>query len=667
MTRKKTTKYALLSSVMAMVLSIAMLIGTTFAWFTDTVTSGTNHIIAGNLDVKLYHSDKAATDEEVTPTTKLFDDIALWEPGAMVYENFKIENAGSLALKYVFNLKVTNATVVDGKSLADVLKVAVVEGGVTAGDRAAALAQSFEPISSFDMRGALESTKSQSFGIIIYWEPGENDNDYNLAGEALKADIAVDLFATQLNSESDSFDNDFDAGASLPVTLIKPITKSSDNTLAAPVSLGATAASDVSSTAPIHIHVPEGVKLDPSSNDFVVKVEEAKSHSSVVVNPASDAIAFEIEMPLASDNTMPVAVTLHIGTGLNLTAVYHDGTEMIEANTSAANTYVYDDTTGNITMYITKCSVFTFVHGADFAVSNSAEITAALSAAKAGDIIALTADIDTGVLQLNGKNVAFDLNGKSLNTAKLEVIDSTVVFEDSSNGEGTLATDDSSGVINAVNSNVTIENGRFVSNYNKAGSSGYANVIQVRNSELTINGGYFENNDNVGSYNRLIKANSYSTTEKTTITINGGEFVSHRNYGYIVSGDSDANVEVVINGGKFKTTGLHSFLTNVKGSVVVNDCTFTATGNHTVFNIPKDSTVTVKGGTFSVNENAYSDTSLAGLIFHRKTNGWTSVDGTLLVDPVNPVKVNQPTYSGFLAEGATQSDQDADGFYTITK
>ena len=285
-----------------------------------------------------------------------------------------------------------------------------------------------------------------------------------------------------------------------------------------------------------------------------------------------------------------------------------------------------------------------------------------------GKTIKLYDDIETEGLQLTGKNVAFDLNGKSLNTEKVEVNNSTVVFGDSSeNGGGTLATDDSYGVINAVGSKVTIQNGRFVSNYNKAGSSGYANVIQVCNSELTINGGYFENTNDVGSYNYLIKAPSYNRNEKTTITINGGEFVSHRNYGYIVTSDSDANVEVVINGGEFKTTGSNSYLTNVKGSVVVNDCTFVAQGNNTVFNIPADSTVTVKGGTFSVNENAYTDPSLAGLIFHRKTNGWTSVDGTLLVDPVNPVKVNQPTYSGFLAEGATQSAKDAGGFYTISK
>ncbi len=285
-----------------------------------------------------------------------------------------------------------------------------------------------------------------------------------------------------------------------------------------------------------------------------------------------------------------------------------------------------------------------------------------------GKTVKLYDDITADALPVNGKDVAIDLNGKSLNTKKLEVKNSTVVIKDSSESkEGTITTDDSYGTINAANSDITIESGRFVSTYNKVGSSGYASVIQACNSNLTINGGYFENTDAVGSYNYLIKIPCYSRTEKSTVTVNGGEFVSHRDYGYIITSDSDANVDVVINGGIFKTAGRNSYLTQVKGNVLVNDCTFTATGNNTVFDIPKDSTVTVKGGTYSANENSYTDTSLAGLIFHRKTNGWTSVSGTLLVDPVNPVKVNQPTYSGFLAAGAKQSAKGADGFYTITK
>ena len=344
MTRKKTTKYALLSSVMAMVLSVAMLMGTTFAWFTDTVTSGTNRIIAGNLDVKLFHSNDMLTDEEVTETTKLFTDITLWEPGAMVYENFTVENAGSLALKYVFNLKVTNATFVEGKSLADVLKVAVVDGGVS-GDRADALAQDFASINSFSLGNSLENNETDTFGIIIYWQPSAMDNDYNKVDEVFKIDIAVDLFATQMTSERDSFGDTYDAGAQLPVTLIAPITTDSDNKVAAAVTLGASTANAVSAADPVYVAVPVGAELKPGSNDFTVKVEETERYSSVPLKPAAIAIAFLIEMLLAHDNSVVVPITVHIGTGLKLTAAYHDGTAMIEAKTVAADNNVYNATT----------------------------------------------------------------------------------------------------------------------------------------------------------------------------------------------------------------------------------------------------------------------------------------------------------------------------------
>ena len=264
-------------------------------------------------------------------------------------------------------------------------------------------------------------------------------------------------------------------------------------------------------------------------------------------------------------------------------------------------------------------------------------------------------------LRISDKDIALDLNGKSMKTEHLQVNGSKIVIKDTSEGRnGKIETTDSYAVVQAENSDVTIESGKFISSYNRDGGSGYAPVISVRNSELTINGGYFENTNDVGSYNYLIQAPSYNRTEKTTITINGGEFVSHRNYGGIVTGDSDANVDVVINGGTFTTEGNNSYLTNVKGNVVVNDCTFTA-GNSVVFDIPKGYTATVKGGTFSVNNKS-------GFFSHNKTTGWVSdFTGTLLVDPIKPVKINQETYSGFFANGATQSAKGADGFYTISK
>ncbi len=53
MTNRKSTKRALLGSVMAMVLCLAMLVGATFAWFTDTASTGVNKIQSGKLDVAL--------------------------------------------------------------------------------------------------------------------------------------------------------------------------------------------------------------------------------------------------------------------------------------------------------------------------------------------------------------------------------------------------------------------------------------------------------------------------------------------------------------------------------------------------------------------------------------------------------------------------------------
>ena len=59
MNSHKQTKRALLTSVMALVMCVVMLVGTTFAWFTDTATANVNKIQAGNLDVALYYGNAA--------------------------------------------------------------------------------------------------------------------------------------------------------------------------------------------------------------------------------------------------------------------------------------------------------------------------------------------------------------------------------------------------------------------------------------------------------------------------------------------------------------------------------------------------------------------------------------------------------------------------------
>ena len=143
MTKAKTTRRALLMSGLALLVCVSMFVGSTFAWFTDTVTSGANQIIAGNLDVELTHKSKNVDEETVTATTNnLFKDVALWEPGAYSYEVFTVTNKGTLALKYQLstildttdtNLRDGYNTVVstdesNGKSLLDVLRVKEIAG-----------------------------------------------------------------------------------------------------------------------------------------------------------------------------------------------------------------------------------------------------------------------------------------------------------------------------------------------------------------------------------------------------------------------------------------------------------------------------------------------------------------------------------------------------------
>ena len=102
MTNRKSTKRALLGSVMAMVLCLAMLVGATFAWFTDTASTGVNKIQAGNLDIEIQDKDgKPVTNLNWVAADGRAQEAILWEPGC-TYEltPFQIVNNGNLALKY---------------------------------------------------------------------------------------------------------------------------------------------------------------------------------------------------------------------------------------------------------------------------------------------------------------------------------------------------------------------------------------------------------------------------------------------------------------------------------------------------------------------------------------------------------------------------------------
>ena len=101
MTKTKSTKHALIMSVMALFLCFTMLLGTTFAWFTDSVTSAGNKIMSGTLkvDLELLDKESGTWNSIKEDKTALFNNDK-WEPGYTEVKMLKVENEGTLALKW---------------------------------------------------------------------------------------------------------------------------------------------------------------------------------------------------------------------------------------------------------------------------------------------------------------------------------------------------------------------------------------------------------------------------------------------------------------------------------------------------------------------------------------------------------------------------------------
>lgn len=286
MTKTKNTKRALLVSILSMLLCCALLIGSTFAWFTDSASSGKNSIVAGNLDVELYHTNTIVkTEEKVDANTKLFvnvngDDV-IWEPGAMVYENFIVKNVGTLALKYTLSLNVADFNTVtvgdEEKSLKDVLKVAIVDDALPdtiTRDYAETLDFDYT-IEDFAKPGKIAAKGADdTYAIVIYWEDTLSDNDYNLevGQDPLYIDLGVKLVAAQDTVEEDGFGNDYDKDAAYPTIAVadsNTLLKESSKTSNAPISLQL--ADDITASEPV-IAVAENsiVNVDFDGNNLTI-------------------------------------------------------------------------------------------------------------------------------------------------------------------------------------------------------------------------------------------------------------------------------------------------------------------------------------------------------------------------------------------------------------
>jgi len=297
MTKTKSTKRALLTSALALLMCVSMLIGSTFAWFTDSVTSSGNIIKSGTLDVTMEWADgtKAVPADDSSDWTDASKGAIfkseLWEPGYTEVRHIKIANEGTLALKYQLNI-IANGEV---SKLADVIDVYYVDPAVQVADRTAltdnnklgTLSAVLEQINT-TASGNLLAGEKDTITLALKMQEDAGNEYQNLA---IGSDFSIQLLATQLTSESDSFNNQYD-----DIVLVSDATALADAIAAGEnVMLTSDVALDVNGKA-MTVAADADVIIDLNGNDIV---------GTTTVTGASQ-ILFEVkgELTVVGDGTI---------------------------------------------------------------------------------------------------------------------------------------------------------------------------------------------------------------------------------------------------------------------------------------------------------------------------------------------------------------------------
>ena len=705
MTNSKTTRKALLSSALALTLCVAMLIATTFAWFTDTASTAVNKIQAGTLDVELYYADNTTGGEgttwtKITRETSAFEfvkatshenETVLWEPGCTYsLPALKIKNEGNLALKYKVLFSATD-TDAENLELAKVLDVTM--NGQSAGTL-------YDVLTSTDedgyAHGTLEGDKETdpiTLSVKMRETVGNEYQGLSIGG------IAITVVATQDTVEYDSYNNQYDKDAVLPVSAIaKGNLTVEQNTTGA----NATVKEEQTlSDSVMSVTYPANVVLDTTS---VSEGTNGKKKSTVeqklkyVDDKASDAMnrvtidadkavaSYDLTLPVANTNTTLVKVTINYAKGLTGVQIYHDGALLTSTANGNGETATYDSDTGVITLNLKHASPIDIVYNKPSAVAvvkNQSELDTALANTDISTIV-LGANWSGDIAVSSSRAVTLDFDGYTVNGTmwvgreKYDMssyndggVPTTLTLMDSKSTGGIATTNKT--VINLLNSStLTIDSGNYVN----SGTESYSNVIYTKGKSVTVNGGYLHNNSS-SSYGRVIYVDK---EEATTVTINGGKIKGSEtaDRSCLISSGPDSNgvrhsLDVVINGGEFIVHTTYSRMANVYGTVTVNDCTFKLTNTSkdhvNVFTSTKSNdgtytpyVITVKGGTFTV-----SGWPTGG--FEDMSPYSSGIDGTLSIDPAKDktVKINKNTLEKYIAEGAAQTGPDDSGYYTIAK
>ena len=532
MKKRHSTKKALMLSLLSLIVCVSMLVGTTFAWFTDSVTSSGNIIKSGTLDVEMYWA-KGTEDPNADATawtdasTGAIFNNDLWEPGYTEVRHIKISNVGTLALKYQLNIFANG----DVSKLADAIDVYFVDPAVQVADRTAL--NGVEPVGTLtqvlagmpsNVSGDLNAGDSNVVTLALKMRESAG-NEYQ--GLEIGSDFVIQLLATQDTVESDSFDDQYDANAKFLEVNESAAIVNNDGLLGEEVVLTAKMPYGT-----MTVTVPAGARLSSDTvSALKLTVKNADPFYRGTLSENQVAYGYEIHVDGISDNLNPwihpdtnreiynsskIKVSLPVGVGRNDLKLYQNA---LMPNLTWAN---YDIDTGLVTF---ERSTFTSNNG----INNYTVVYTKLSEAEkqlnevlenitAGDSVTINSTADNMV---SVNNIADALKGSSNIILVGNGTDNTVVTSTGARVEAEELTFSDMTLISQgdtfiVGSGTTMDNVVFDS---QSGTYG----LRVTGSDSTIKNSEFIGN---GSTSLMFENNSDTTTSITTVdgcTFKNGE------------------------------------------------------------------------------------------------------------------------------------------------
>ena len=372
----KTTKTKFLHSVVALLACFALFVGSTFAWFTDSVSSMNNIITSGNLDLEMYWTDDLNgtwhnVEEDAYNTIFSYDN---WEPGYTEVKYIKLVNAGSLALNYELAITPQGAV---GK-LAEVINVYFASEAVVLDDRDDLSQLGAVGLLSYIMDGnvtaggtLLAADQYSPLGhpsgeVILTVAMNMLTTAGNEYQDETAGNFSITALATQAPYEEDGFGSDYDVDAELPELILPTKLTAAVTPVDGKVPAGGVtmAGSGVSAT------LPEGTKLVDGTDKVTLTITPLEtSTSGITVVNQEILIPVDIHIDgVAADNTVPIIIDLgavlpkylNIG-NYSLVHVEDGGNQVMTrvANKTALtahNQFAYVPETGEVTVAMASFS-----------------------------------------------------------------------------------------------------------------------------------------------------------------------------------------------------------------------------------------------------------------------------------------------------------------------